>query len=167
MGGLVWSGEFASGLCSRWTGIFRYDPVADVKLPGETTFTMRLDHAALGGFTGAVDDGDGGIPEPATVTGRIFLRSMRFAKRYPHLWLPSTENPAGPLAILPGAAPVPVRYLGRLAADGCSAEGRWAIPATTVRLDGQWMRIGSVLGTWRATRIDLRPDQQRALGPMR
>jgi len=154
----MWSGEFGRRLVSRWSGVYRYDPEAGVEVPGETAFTMRLVHASFGGFTGVIDDGEGGIPEPASVTGRIFLRSMRFAKRYPRLWVPSAEDPSAPLEVLAGVVPAPVRYVGRLAADGCSVEGRWAIPATTFLLDGQWMRIGSVSGTWGAERIDLRPD---------
>lgn len=153
----------------------------------EIPFEMRLSHGALGAMAGTIVDGAGGVPEEAVAKGRIVLRSMRFLKRYPHLWtlgadalqggnpvetlenVVSRENPESrenlvsrgepeTLGILRGVAPVPVRYVGYLSADGCAVEGIWSIRGTVVSIDGRWMWMGRSSGFWRAERIELGLD---------
>lgn len=152
---------FSSGMTSRWKGVYEY-PKGFAEAPvGAVPFTMTLEHGWFGAISGAIVDGEGGIPEEARGAGRIVSRSMRFTKRYAHLWVPSSD---GTLVILPGVSPSPVKYAGVLSFDGSEVSGVWSIAGRSFLLEGSEMAIDSASGTWSARRLDLVPT---AAGPGR
>lgn len=79
-------------IATHWRGVYSYDQTYNLpEVYADTEFEMQLTFGWLGRFTGRIDDADPGIPEPATIRGRITESRISFEKQYSKLWL-TDEN---------------------------------------------------------------------------
>jgi hypothetical protein len=142
-----------SGALTRWRGSYAYPPGTPGLAFERVPFVMTLRHGWFGGITGSIEDGEGGIPDPARVSGRFRGTSIRFRKVYPRVWLPGID---GRLICVPIAAPSTVLYAGTASFDRRSIEGTWSIAGGVFEHAGQWFETPAVSGSWEAQQVDER-----------
>ncbi len=158
-------------ISGSWAGQFSYDSNdAMPTLPPAVKFTLEARSGWFGSFRGAVqDDLSAGVPEEATIKGRVSGTRVTFRKWYPRLYVvrggksvtirdfheahgvdPPTNDPSPP----------PVRYRGEYDPAEGVVRGTWRIERGVILLRFGWrssgMAWGPVTGSWQMRR-ELQP----------
>lgn len=136
----------------HWLGQFSFDdrfksmhPIGLKTVRFEFTFRIRL----FGLFTGEIRDCENGVPEPASVYGRVFAnKSIWFTKTYPRTWVSVPET--GERYLLENRKQV-VRYQG-IFEDPDTVSGRWEIRSQRRVVNGIECEFPQVTGTWSASK---------------
>lgn len=106
---------------TRWTGTYRY---SDTGINEGVDFRMELLVDASGNVTGIIDDGPNGIPEPATIEGRIEGSTITFVKRYQSPWI---VDATGELVRVPDQPSHELHYVGEIDDVFMLLDGTWTV----------------------------------------
>lgn len=129
-----------------WQGVYYYDnPTQQFADGGGVAFELRISQTwwqrILGTFSGSVtEDPERGVPETATVRGKLSRGALHFTKLLPIARFSREEKSVtlqellqkyGDTSWLPSAAHPPIQYVGTFA-DEFTASGTWVIEETRI-----------------------------------
>jgi hypothetical protein len=138
-------------IVTHWRGVYSYDQTYNLPdLYAATEFEMHLTLGWLGRFTGRIDDADPGIPEPATIRGRVTESKISFKKQYSKLWLP---DETGKVFAIPGQRSYILHYVGDFIENRNRITGTWQIHAESRWINGVQMEFAACNGSWSARPI--------------
>ena len=135
-------------IASRWRGVYSYDKTPN--LPSscvDTEFDMRLKLGWFGRFTGSIEDSAHGIPEPATIRGRLSRAHISFSKSYVSFWV---DDLSGEFKAIPGEKSYLIHYAGKFIEQRNRIVGNWEIRAERRWIDGEEWEFPGNSGTWTA-----------------
>lgn len=141
----------AQKIATQWLGVYCYDQ--DFHLPdlyAETKFEMILVLGWFGRFKGTILDAEPGIPELASIRGRLNGAGIAFSKQYASLWIPDKSRQ---LAVISGQKSYVVYYVGEMVEGGTRITGTWHIPSERRWIDGVPWDFPTCTGTWTATSL--------------
>ena len=113
----------------------------------DTEFDMRLKLGWFGRFIGSIVDSENGIPEPATIRGRLSGSLISFSKLYASLWV---EDLSGEFKAIPGEKSYVIYYAGKLIEQRNRIVGNWEIRAERRWIYGEEWELPGNSGTWTA-----------------
>lgn len=135
-------------LAELWSGSYSYDNAPHTPNWPPVAFRLRLTMGWFGGLKGVIEDGDGGIPEPARIRGRVTGLQVSFKKRYPRSW---GRDQTGKTTLLSESRSQTVFYSGTFTPDRRAVSGRWWIEAARNRfINGIEYEFPETTGTWSA-----------------
>ena len=142
----------------RWTGEYAFDQV-DAGPP--VMFESGLRSSWFGRFSGVVQDGPSGMPQPGRVSGWARGRRVTFKKHMPVLMFRFEGRPVtlaeylaatGNARVISNVRHPTIQYEGRLTDDG-ALHGVWRSERHVVSIPGvMFLRLAAATGTWWATR---------------
>ena len=146
------SGKVDTDNMQHWSGQYSFDKRLELLLPNglktvdfELSFRLKL----FGFITGEIRDGAEGVPELATVRGRLKPEaSIRFKKTYPNTWAPDRETQQ--LYVFENRKQV-VYYKG-IFENPARVVGAWEIHSQRRVVAGMEYAIPHLTGSWNATR---------------
>lgn len=130
-------------LAVEWTGSYAYGGDLSARMP-TVAFDCRLATSWLGRLSGEIVDGAGGVPEPATIAGRVRGRRVTFEKRHAHFWI----DDGGELKPLKDASVPPIRYVGEVTDGGRVVAGTWTFLEYHRPIGDTMCRFPEIGGTW-------------------
>ena len=136
-------------VANSWTGVYTYDPIPELpeKLH-DAPFDLSLNVGWFGRFTGVIIDHPPGIPEQATIAGRISGNTIHFTKKYRSLWI---VDELGKLTNLPDERSLVLHYEGQFDQHRTCISGTWKIVAEHRRISGTEWNVPTTSGRWNAT----------------
>lgn len=135
-------------IITHWRGVYSYDQTYNLPdVYADTEFEMFLKIGWLGRFTGRINDTDPGIPEPASIRGRITDSRISFEKQYSRLWL---LDLTGKLFAIHGQRSFKVHYVGEFIENRNRIIGTWQIHAESKWINGVQMQFSRCNGNWSA-----------------
>lgn len=139
-------------IATHWHGVYSYDPMPE--LPDsfiDTHFALHLTLGWFGRFKGVAHDAPEGIPEPATIRGRLTRSRIRFRKQYPSMWV---TDESGNQTTVPDQPSHVLHYNGEFSDDRQRMTGTWRSVEELRWIDGVQWYFPEYTGTWSATPQD-------------
>ena len=133
---------------SSWTGTYRYNDSSLMRQPTPiVAFRMTISLDWFGRFFGTIDEDEHGVPETASIRGRVRGLHISFRKWYPSFWMTNEE---GEKIRVPGLEPFVLYYRGDISEDLALVRGVWEVPAETRHIEEQEWEFPAAFGTWDA-----------------